>query len=148
MYGGAGRVRRIQCLDAAVFAYQHARHDQLVQPTELIVMVLRKTIADRAMLRIYFGASDVMFPPKSVYGLDHARRDVADGWQLAVHLHNHTIQQRAGRPALGTPCPSTSDVGLLRGVAADLGLASVWVTNGMYTAEVPAGALARFHTRD
>ena len=148
VYGGTGRVRRIHCLDAAVFAYQHARHDQLVQPTELLAMVLRKSVGGRGMLRIYFGASDVLFPPKSVYGLDHAARDVADGWRLAVHLHNHTIVKRGGRPALGTPAPSTSDVGLLRNVAADLGLASVWVTNGIYTAEVPAAALARFHTRD
>ena len=146
VFGGLGHVRPVQCLDAALFAYQHARHDQLAQPTELIAMVLRSQ--DGTRLRIYFAGSDQMFPPKAFYGLDEAARDVAAGWRLAVHLHNHTIQERAGRHALGTPAPSTSDVSLLRGVAADLGLATVWVTNGFYTGEVPASALDRLSGRD
>jgi hypothetical protein len=140
----SGRVRRINCLDAALFAYQHARYDQLAQPTEFVATVLRR----QAMIRVYFGAGDMMFPPKTVYGLDESRADVAKGWQLAVHLHNHTIQKRAGKHALGTPSPSTADVGLLRGVAEDPGLETVWVTNGMFTGEVPAGELARYRTRD
>jgi hypothetical protein len=100
------------------------------------------------MLRIYFGAGDTMFPPKTVYGLDEAKADIAKDWRLAVHLHNHTIQKRAGRHALGSPAPSTSDVGLLRGVTEELGLETVWVTNGMFTGVVPAGELARYRTRD
>jgi hypothetical protein len=141
--GDAGQVRRVRCLDAALFAYQHARHDQLDHPTEFLAAILRRP----GQLRVYLGASDVMFPPKSVYGLDQARRDVADGWQFAAHLHNHTLQRRAGKPALGVPAPSTNDVELLRGVASELGLQSVWVTNGLYTSEIPAAALARYHGR-
>ena len=141
---GAGRVRRVVCLDAALFAYQHARYDQLVQPTEFVAAVLRR----QAMLRIYFGAGDMMFPPKAVYGLDESKADVAKDWKLAAHLHNHTIQKRAGKHALGTPAPSTSDIGLLRGVAEELGLEAVWVTNGMFTGVVPATALAKYRARD
>ena len=143
-YGGAGRVRRIGCLEAALFAHQHARYDELVQPTELVATVLRRD----AMMRIYFGASDAMFPPKAVYGLDEARADVANGWRLIIHLHNHTLQKRAGKPALGAPSPSTSDVELLRGLAEELHLERVWVTNGMFTGEVPASALGRYRTRE
>jgi hypothetical protein len=143
----SSRVRPVHCLDAALFAYQHARYDELTRPTELIAMVLRKDVDGRPMLRIYFAGSDVMFPPKTVYGLDAAARDVADGWRLAIHLHNHTIKKRGDRPALGVPAPSTSDVQFLRHVRDDLHVESVWVTNGFYTAEVPASALDRYQTR-
>jgi hypothetical protein len=142
--GDAGRVRPVHCLDAVLFALQNARHDELTTPTEFVALVLRKD----STLRIYAGSGDEMFPPKSVYGIDQARRDVADGWKLDLHLHNHTIQKRGVRPALGTPAPSTGDVQLLRGLATDLGLARVWVTNGMFTVDIPASALPRYHARD
>lgn len=141
---GSGRVRRVGCLDAALFAYQHGRYDQLVQPTEFVATVLRR----QGMLRVYFGAGDMMFPPKAVYGIVESKADVAKDWRLVVHLHNHPIQQRAGKHALGTPSPSTVDVALLRNVAEDLGLETVWVTNGMFTGEVPAKELAKYRTRD
>jgi len=142
--GDAGRVREVHCLDAALFAHQRARHDELVQPTEFVANVLRKG----ATLRIYLGAGDEMFPPKRVYGLDQARTDVAAGWTLVANLHNHTIQKRGEKPALGTPSPSTSDIQLLRGIADELHLEAVWVTNGVFTGEVPAAALARYHARE
>lgn len=142
VYGGdAGRVRPVRCLDAALFAYQHARYDQLAHPTEFVAAILRRGPA----LRVYLGASGELFPPKRVYGIDEARRDVAAGWRFVAHLHNHTVQRRGDRPALGTPAPSTNDVHLLRGVAGELGLEAAWVTNGVFTGEVPAAALARFH---
>jgi hypothetical protein len=137
----APHVRPIHCLEAALFARQHARFDQLTHPTEFISVILKK---DR-VLRVYFGASDQLFPPKRVYGLDEARRDTADGWQAVAYLHNHTIQKRAGKHALGTPTPSTNDVHLLRNVTPDIGPGAIWVTNGVFTADVPHAELPKFH---
>ena len=133
-------IRPVHCLEAALFAYQHARYDQLGQPTEFVSVIVR----DDTTLRVYFGASDQMFPPKRVYGIDEARRDVAAGWRYVAHLHNHTIRKRAGKHALGTPAPSGPDVHLLGGIE---GLAAVWVTNGVYTADIPGRELARFQAR-
>jgi hypothetical protein len=104
------------------------------------VLVLRR--GDR--LRLYFGAGDQLFPPKTVYGFDEAAADVAAGWTLEVALHNHTLVRRGDRPALGTPTLSTHDVHLLRHKVADLGLRSAWVTNGVYTVEVAAAELDQF----
>jgi hypothetical protein len=143
--GTAGTVRPVHCLDAALFAYQHARHDELVKPTEFIAHVLRKTVAGRPTLRIYFGAGDEMFPPKAVYGFDQVKHDVADGWRFVVTLHDHTITKRGDRPALGPPVPSTNDVHLLRNITEDVALDSVWVTNGYFTIEIPIAALVRYH---
>jgi hypothetical protein len=136
-------VRPIRCLEAALFARQHARYDQLSHPTELTSVILRK---DR-VLRVYAGASDQMFPPKTVYGLTEARRDHAGGWRVIAQLHNHTIQKRAGRHALGSPAPSTADVHLLRNVAPELALERILVTNGVFTADIPTTELARFQAR-
>lgn len=138
--GKAGTLRPIHCLEALMFARQHARHDELTTPTEFMVLVLRR--GDR--LRLYFGAGDQLFPPRTVYGFDQAAADVADGWTLELALHDHTVQRRGDRPALGMPSLSTNDVFLFRNKVADLGLRAAWVTNGVYTAEIPAADLDRF----
>jgi hypothetical protein len=143
MYSGGGRVRRIHCLEAALFARQHARYSELAQPTEFVAQVLRR--GDR--LKVYMGASDQEFPPKSVYGLTEVAVDVAAGWQYFVVLHNHTIRTLKGRTALGVTAPSTSDVELFSGLVPQLGLREVWVTNGMYTGVVSAEGLVRFVAR-
>jgi hypothetical protein len=144
MFEGGGEVRRVQCLEAALFAFQDARYSQLTQPTEFAAHILRRD--DR--IKVYLGASDQLFPPKRFYGLEEVAADVAAGWQYWVVLHNHPLAALAGRPALGVPAPSTSDVELFRGLAARLRLREVWVTNGMYTGVVPSEKLLQFSTRD
>ena len=144
MYAGAGDVRAVRCLEAALFALQDARYSQLTRPTEFVAHILRKD--DR--LRIYFGAGGEPFPPKSVYGIDEVATDVAAGWRYLVVLHNHTLQTRDGRSTLGVPVPSTSDVSLFAGLVARLGLREVWVTNGMYTGVVSAENLTKFIGRE
>jgi hypothetical protein len=143
MYSGGGHVRRIHCLDAALFARQHVRYSELAQPTEFVAQVLRR--GDR--LKVYMGASDQEFPPKSVYGLNEVAVDVAAGWQYSVVLHNHTVRTLKGRTALGVTAPSTSDVGLFSGLVPQLGLREVWVTNGIFTGVVSAENLVRFAAR-
>ena len=143
MYAGSGEVRRIRCLEAALFALQDARYSELTRPTEFIAHILRRN--DR--LKVYFGASDLMFPPKNFYGLEEVAAEVRAGWQYWVVLHNHTVRTLDGRPALGTPAPSTSDVQLFKGLVENLGLREVWITNGMYTGVVTSENLGRFSTR-
>jgi hypothetical protein len=144
VHADGGEVRRIRCLEAALFARQHDRYSQLTQPTEFIAHVLRR--GNR--LRVYFGAGNAMFPPRSVYGTDRVGTDVAAGWEYWATLHNHTVRSLNGRPALGVPAPSTSDVQFFRSLVSSLGLREVWVTNGMYTGIVSAELLPKFHTRD
>jgi hypothetical protein len=143
MYAGSGEVRRIRCLEAALFALQDARYSELTRPTEFIAHILRRN--DR--LKVYFGASDQMFPPKNFYGLEEVAAEVKAGWQYWVVLHNHTVRTLDGRPALGMPAPSTSDVQLFKGLIENLGLREVWITNGMYTGVVSSENFGQFSTR-
>lgn len=142
--GEAGHLRPVQCLDALLFAYQHARYAQTEQPTEFLASVLRQNVEGRVMLRVYFGAGEALFPPKQVYGFDEVARAVAAGWEYQAMLHNHTLQQAAGEIRLGVPAPSVSDVHLLRNLVADYGLRAAWVTNGFYTLEIPAASLGHY----
>jgi hypothetical protein len=130
MDGRAGSLRPVQCLEA--LAFQPER--------ESMVLVLRRG----TQTRIYLGRGDQMFPPKSVYGTSEAAADVADGWRFDVVLHNHTLQKRGDRIALGMPTLSTSDVSFFL----NLDAASAWVTNGVYTVEVRAAEFPRFLGRD
>jgi hypothetical protein len=144
MYATGGEVRPIRCLEAALFALQDARYSELTRPTEFVAHILRRD--DR--LKVYFAASDVMFPPKDFYGRQEVAADVAAGWEYWVVLHNHTVRTLDGKPALGVPAPSTSDVQLFKGLVEDLGLREVWVTNGMYTGIVHSENLGQFNTRE
>lgn len=142
--GEVGRLRGIQCLEALLFARQHARYSELTRPTEMIATVLRKA----GRLKVFFVGGDQMFPPKQLYGFDQAERAVADGWEAWFVIHNHTVQEHAGRPALGRPVPSTADVSLSHALVERLGLREVRVTNGIYTVEVRTDDLHRLVGRD
>ena len=144
MYAGGGDVRAIGCLEAALFSLQDSRYSELTRPTEFIAHIRRKD----GRLKLYFGAGDGPFPPKSVYGIEEAAADVAAGWTYWVALHNHPLQTHGGKLVLGVPVPSTSDVSLLAGLVARLGLREVWVTNGMYTGVVNAANLVKFSGRE
>jgi hypothetical protein len=147
--GRVGRIRPINCLEALVFAHLNSLRDQLTDPAECVVSILRKRTRDGMLLRVYFTAGKSgMFPPKQLYGFDRVAAARAQGWELWMVLHNHTVQKNRGRPALGEPGPSTSDVQLLRGLAADLGMREARVTNGLYTIEVDAAELSALETRE
>jgi hypothetical protein len=53
-----------------------------------------------------------------------------------------------GKPALGMPAPSTSDVRLFKGLVQTLGLRELWITNGMYTGIVSSETLGMCSMRE
>jgi len=140
----AGTLHPVHCLEALLFAHQNARHPQLDHPTEFIASVLRKPVGGRAVLRVYFGAGNDLFPPREVYGFDRVERDVSAGWEYVAMLHNHTVQDEAGQVRLGVPAPSVADVQLLRGLVESYGLERAWITNGFYTLDLSADDLTQY----
>jgi len=142
--GRAGVVRPVRCLDALLFAYQNARYPQLSHPTEFIASILRQTIDGKPVLRIYFAASDALFPSKDYYGFEDIKKEISAGWEFWAMLHNHTIQRNNGAPALGVPALSSSDVDLLRSLAQSVALQNAWITNGFYTIVLPVAALDQY----
>ena len=145
--GQVGKLERITCLDALLFAFQNARTPELTHPTEFLASVLRREIDGRPQLAVVFGAGDDMFPPKSVYGSDVVRKHVAQGWEYWYAIHNHTVQRNGDRVALGNPTLSTSDVQLVRHMAMQEGLRSARVTNGFFTFSAEAKEFSRMRSR-
>ncbi len=145
--GGVGSVAPISCLDALLFARQADRVSQLEQPTEFIASVLRRDTPEGRRVLVVFAAGSEMFVPRGFYGFDLAADYVADGWYFWYVIHNHTIQRNGSRLALGTPAPSTNDVGLLRWLGTDFGLDSARVTNGFYTFNAAVEDLGQFRSR-
>ena len=110
--GEAGTVRPIRCLESLLFAHHAARHDPVERPTEFVASVLRAHPGGRATLRIYFGAGDEPFPPREASASAFVERDA-----------------------------STSDVQFLRSLAERAGLDRAWITNGLYTLDLPTDSL-------
>jgi hypothetical protein len=145
--GQVGTIEGITCLDALLFAFENARTPELTHPTEFLASVLRREVEGRLQLAVGFGAGDEMFPPKSVYGSDVVAKHVTQGWEYWYAIHNHTLQRNGDRVALGNPTLSTSDVELVRNLAAEQGLRSARVTNGFYTFSASAQEFSRMRSR-
>ncbi len=142
--GKAGRVRPVQCWEALMLARHFERVDPFKTPSEFIAAMTLSPNGQR--VRFYFGAGTEAFPPKQVYPFEAVSQDVGRGWRFEGFLHNHTVRSHNGQPALGVPAPSTNDVMLSRGLVSELGMGAVWVTNGFYTADIPAEALDGYLT--
>ncbi|MEQ9400222.1 MAG: hypothetical protein RJQ04_13755 [Longimicrobiales bacterium] len=144
---GVGTIVPISCLDALLFARQAMRVSQLDRPTEFAASVLRREEPQGPRLKVVFAAGSEMLVPRGWYGFDLVADHVEDGWTSWYAIHNHTTQTNDGRLALGVPVPSTSDVGLLRGLGESLGLDSLRVTNGFYTFHAAVSDLDGFRAR-
>ena len=144
---GVGSIDPITCLDALLFSRQASRISQIEQPTEFLASVLRRETATGQDLVVVFGAGSEMFPPREVYGFEVVDSLVAEGWSYWYAIHNHTVQKNGDLLALGVPAPSTSDVGLYRSLAEEMGLQSFRVTNGFYTFSASVDELGAFRAR-
>lgn len=70
-------------------------------------------------------------------------KDLATGWQLQGHLHNHPFDFNHPVHFMGGPSPSISDVEAYQDRIARWGLKQAWVTNGFHTIELEARDLER-----
>lgn len=139
-----GRLRAMTCLEAALYELQTTRFPQASHPTELQAFVLRHG----ARLAVYFIAGDRPFPPKATHAMPAIERELAAGWRLWAHVHNHTFEFTDDRhAALGTPAPSTNDVHYYKNVAEELRLERIVVINGFDAVELSVAELALLQGR-
>ena len=139
--GRVGTLREISCIEAALFAYQAQRFSMIDQPTEFHGVFVTTTAGDTPRLRVYFAASAELFPPKPIHIMERVESDVAAGWTLSAHLHDHTWHFDAADGAadtLAVTAPSTPDVHYYRALRERLGLERALVTNGFHTIELDA----------
>lgn len=144
--GRAGTIAPISCLEAMLWKWQASRFPMLTHPTEFGALILRSA----GRVRIYLSSDDLVGQRFRGTISDLVRADIASGYRLVAHLHNHpflfnrvvgdrmwTLEGTVGDVA-GAVAPSMTDVQFYRNLRASLGLAEGWVTNGMESAHVVA----------
>lgn len=129
------------CLEKLLMTVQHKRVDTFVRPTEFAALVLRSP--DGARLRIYYLTIDADGIGRMSPLTEPARADVKAGWRIEIALHNHSFHP--GQPSLdGVIAPSEADAQFAANLAAEAGLQSAWITNGLHTSRIPASAFGLF----
>jgi hypothetical protein len=142
------------CIERLLFARQAARFPMVDHATEFGAFVLRR--GDR--IRLYVSSMDRVGQKIRREVTERVRADVAGGYRLVAHLHNHPFltHRRIGdrmwttaetlADVAGALAPSLTDVQFFRNTVADgLPLEAAWITNGLDSIRIPArdfGALA------
>ncbi|MCP3100545.1 hypothetical protein LZ198_16875 [Myxococcus sp. K15C18031901] len=144
--GSTGTVGPSSCLEWRLFQRQTRRFPMLSHPTEFHAYVLR----GQGRLRIYLSGADHVGGKLRAEVTDRVAADVARGFTLVAHLHNHNFMfdREPGDRMWTTPetvddvgggvAPSLSDVQAYRGLRESLGLRGAWVTNGLETGRFTA----------
>lgn len=139
--GYAGLIRPMHALEAHILHYQISRFPLFSQPTEFHGYILRHP---GGKVRVYFTASNTLWPPKPKPLMPDIEAAVADeSWYLYQHLHNHYEEPEEGY--FGILAPSKPDVHFYRSHVESLNLQEGLVTNGFQTAVVPAADLPLLH---
>ena len=128
------------CIERLLFARQAARFPMVEHATEFGAFVLRR--GDR--VRLYVSSMDLVGQKIRRELTDRVRADVASGYRLVAHLHNHPFltRRRVGDrmwttaetldDVAGALAPSLTDVQFFTNTIADgLPLEAAWITNGL-----------------
>lgn len=147
--GQLGRIAPISCLEAMLWKWQDARYPMLAHPTEFGAYVLRRPGA----VRVYLSSDDRVGQRMREAVRDSVRADVAAGYRLVAHLHNHPFlfgrvlgdrmwtTAETQRDVAGALAPSMSDVAFYQALFAGDPLGEAWVTNGLHTGHYRARLL-------
>ena len=130
--GQLGEVRPINLLEAQLLNYQASRFPLFDKPTEFHAFILAGNKPKR--LRVYYAASDTPWPPKATPLMEHIRQDLANGWLLQHHLHNHYNEEKD--KYVGTLAPSLADAHYYKMLRDEYGVVSTLITNGFHTVEI------------
>lgn len=129
----AGHIRHINCLETLLLTLQLKRQPMIQQPSEFGAFILKNTDAANAKLKIYYSTFDRPGGKIDSTVLGMVEHDVAEGWILWQHLHNHNFLFQNPIGVMGGTCPSRSDLQLYLDLVKSYGLQSAAVTNGFST---------------
>lgn len=148
--GKVGTLVAPGCIERQLFARQAARVPMVERPSEFGAFVLRR--GDR--VRIYFSSTKTVGGRISREVTTRVHADVAAGYRLVAHLHNHPFltDRRVGDRMWTTPetlddvsgalAPSLTDAQFFSNSVADgLPLESAWITNGLDSIRITASEL-------
>lgn len=132
----AGAIRPMNCLEAALLSVQLARQPMIEQPSEFGAFILRNSDAVPAKLKIYYSTRDTPGGKIDPVMMDLIDADLASGWILWRHLHNHNFFFQGQVSVMGGVCPSKPDVSLYLDFLKSRELRSASITNGFDTIDL------------
>ncbi len=154
--GRVGKFVTPSCLERILFARQAERYPMLERPTEFGAFILRRP----GQVRVYMSSMDRVGQRLRREVREAVRSDVAGGFALVAHLHNHPFlfDRRVGDrmwttadtidDVAGGLSPSLSDVGFYKSTAEELPLEGAWLTNGFNSIRIRAAELAELVTHE
>lgn len=140
--GEAGHIRAMNHLEAQILGYQMNRYPLLSHPTEFHAFLLRNQ--ETGKVKVYFAAADTPWPPKPGIIIELMEKDLAMGWKLSGHLHNH--YEPAEDQYLGILAPSLADAHYFKMLRDEFALEKALITNGFHTVEIHAEDLNIFES--
>jgi hypothetical protein len=132
----AGHIRPIYCLESAFLTIQLKRQSMIEQPSEFGAFILKSTDSTHPQLKIYYSTFDRPGGKISPIVTSLIENDLANGWVLWRHLHNHNFMFQNSISVMGGTCPSRPDLQLYLDLVRTYGLQSAAVTNGFDTNEM------------
>ncbi|MFL5812701.1 MAG: hypothetical protein ACJ763_03920 [Bdellovibrionia bacterium] len=132
----AGHIRPINCLESLLLTIQLKRQPMIEQPSEFGAFILKNTDASYPKLKIYYSTFDRPGGKVSQTVTSLIESDLASGWILWRHLHNHNFLFQNSISIMGGTCPSRPDLQLYLDLIRTYGLKSASVTNGFETADL------------
>jgi hypothetical protein len=134
--GEVGTLGDITCIQSILFDLQNRDWPLSLGPVEMGAYILERRVGSNTQLRAYVKTqkqSDVT--GISLSDLDaRLNADLAAGWQLRAHMHNHPLSPDGIYDIAGTVIPSTPDSNTYRALRDQKGLREAWITNGVDSA--------------
>jgi len=143
----AGSIRPIHCLESLLLSVQLKRQSMIDQPSEFGAFLMRKGDAAQMQLRIYFSTWDKPGGKIDSKVWDRIERDLADGWILERHLHNHNFMFQDPVSVMGGVCPSRPDLRMYIDLVHAHGLQAASVTNGLSTIDLTVADILSLTTQ-
>lgn len=132
----AGTIRSINCLESLLLTVQLKRQLMIEHPSEFSAFILKNTDPAQPKLKIYYSTFDRPGGKINPRVTALVEADLAQGWVLWRHLHNHNFFFSNSVSVMGGTCPSRPDLQLYLDLVHNEGLQTAAVTNGFDTLEM------------
>jgi hypothetical protein len=137
--GELGAIGGVACWEAAMMEDHLRRHLEQHAPNEFQAFLLTRGDGDEARARIYGVSGNMPWAPSGTPLWEHLEADLADGWELSAHLHNHFffLSNLPSGDIAGTLIPSPPDRSSYVSHAERFGLTEARITNAFDSIRFP-----------
>ena len=133
--GDFGQIFKGGCVENALLDHQVKNFGA---STEFLAYIFQKKVNGKLQYKLRVITQNTVYVGGKPQFQSLVDKDLSDGWQLIIHLHNHPffLKNSSGDIA-GTVVPSGPDINTYIALSKTLNLQEAWVTNGFNTLRLP-----------